>query len=119
MQLGQRPAPEEWYARFPQWRHDLEQLFEVHHLARAGTDSESAATLRDRGQRAAGPSLLGMPVLGHLTAVKSGHSLNHKLVSKVLAEAEACEIVQPSAADELHEMQERLLPVMGMEEQVA
>jgi UDP-3-O-[3-hydroxymyristoyl] N-acetylglucosamine deacetylase len=64
-------------------------------------------------------ALLGMPVLGHLTAVKSGHSINHQLVSKVMAEADACEIVQPHAADELHEMQERLLPVLAMEEQVA
>jgi serine/threonine protein kinase len=33
-QLGQRPAPEECYARFPQWQNDLRQLFEVHKLAR-------------------------------------------------------------------------------------
>ncbi len=64
-------------------------------------------------------SLIGMPVIGHLTAVKSGHALNHQLVRRILAEAEACEIVQPSAADELHEMEERLLPVLALEEQVA
>jgi UDP-3-O-[3-hydroxymyristoyl] N-acetylglucosamine deacetylase len=64
-------------------------------------------------------ALLGMPVLGRLTAVKSGHWLNHQLVSKVMAEADACEIVQPRAADELHEMQERLVPVLAFEEQVA
>jgi WD40 repeat protein len=29
-QLGQRPEPTAWYERFPQWRHDLEQLFQVH-----------------------------------------------------------------------------------------
>jgi tRNA A-37 threonylcarbamoyl transferase component Bud32 len=29
-QLGQRPQPADWYARFPQWRGDLEQLFQVH-----------------------------------------------------------------------------------------
>jgi UDP-3-O-[3-hydroxymyristoyl] N-acetylglucosamine deacetylase len=63
-------------------------------------------------------ALLGMPVIGHLTAVKSGHHLNHLLVRKVLAEADACEVVQPRAADELHEMQERLLPVLSLEEQV-
>src|SRR5262245_4730469 len=28
--LGQRPEPADWYARFPQWRSDLEQLFQVH-----------------------------------------------------------------------------------------
>ena len=64
-------------------------------------------------------SLLGMPILGRLTAVKSGHALNHALVRKVLAERECCEVVQPRAADELHEIQERLLPVLAMEEQVA
>ncbi len=64
-------------------------------------------------------ALLGMPVLGRLTAVKSGHWLNHQLVSKVMAEADACEIVQPRAADELHEMQERLVPVLAFDEQLA
>ena len=64
-------------------------------------------------------SLIGMPVIGHLTAVKSGHALNHQLVRRVMAESEACEVVQPSAADELHEIQERLLPVLALEEQVA
>lgn len=64
-------------------------------------------------------ALLGMPVIGQLTAVKSGHHLNHQLVRKVLAEADSCEVVQPRAADELHEMQERLLPVLALEEQVA
>jgi UDP-3-O-[3-hydroxymyristoyl] N-acetylglucosamine deacetylase len=64
-------------------------------------------------------ALLGMPLIGHFTAVKSGHSLNHQLVRKVLAERDACEVVQPRAADELHEMQERLLPLLALEEQVA
>jgi UDP-3-O-[3-hydroxymyristoyl] N-acetylglucosamine deacetylase len=64
-------------------------------------------------------ALLGMPVIGHFTAVKSGHSLNHQLVVKTLAEADACEVVQPRAADELHELQERLLPMLSLEEQVA
>ena len=64
-------------------------------------------------------SLLGMPVIGHLTAVKSGHALNQQLVRKLLSEPEACEVVQPTAADELHALQETLLPVLAMEEQVA
>ena len=63
-------------------------------------------------------SLLGMPVIGQLTAVKSGHSLNQQLVRKVLLEADACEVVQPRAADELHALQESLLPVLALEEQV-
>src|SRR5713226_6706649 len=64
-------------------------------------------------------SLIGMPVIGHLTAVKSGHALNNQLVRKLLAEADACEVVQPEAADELHEIQERLVPVLAFDEQVA
>ena len=64
-------------------------------------------------------SLIGMPIIGHLTAVKSGHALNHQLVRRILAEADACEIVQPSAADELQAIEERLIPVRALEEQVA
>ena len=64
-------------------------------------------------------SLIGMPLIGQFTAVKSGHALNHQLVRKLLAEADACEVVQPRAEDELHEMQERLLPVLAFDEQVA
>src|SRR4051812_8188170 len=64
-------------------------------------------------------SLIGMPVIGQLTAVKSGHALNHQLVRRILAETEACEIVQPSEAEELHALQESLLPVLTLDEQVA
>jgi UDP-3-O-[3-hydroxymyristoyl] N-acetylglucosamine deacetylase len=64
-------------------------------------------------------ALLGMPVIGHLIAVKSGHSLNQQLVRKALAEPGACEVVQPRAADELQELQNSLLPVLTLEEQVA
>ena len=35
-QLGQKPLPADWYARFPHWRHDLEQLFQVHRAVGAG-----------------------------------------------------------------------------------
>jgi len=63
-------------------------------------------------------SLIGMPVIGRLTAVKSGHALNHQLVRKAI-ESDACEVVQPRAADELHALQESLLPVLGLDEQVA
>src|SRR5687767_2294549 len=34
--LGQRPRPEEWLDRFPQWRQELSQLFEVHALVDDG-----------------------------------------------------------------------------------
>ena len=50
--------------------------------------------------------------------MKSGHALNQQLVRKLLAEHEACEVVQPRAADELNALQESLLPVLALEEQV-
>jgi UDP-3-O-[3-hydroxymyristoyl] N-acetylglucosamine deacetylase len=42
-------------------------------------------------------ALLGLPVVGHLTARKSGHALNQALVRKVLAEAGAWRLVRVSA----------------------
>jgi UDP-3-O-[3-hydroxymyristoyl] N-acetylglucosamine deacetylase len=42
-------------------------------------------------------ALLGMPVVGHLTAVKSGHALNQALVKKVLADGGASRVVRVSA----------------------
>jgi hypothetical protein len=39
-------------------------------------------------------------------------------VRKLLTEAEACEVVQPRAEDELNALQESLLPVLALEEQV-
>ncbi len=61
-------------------------------------------------------SLIGLPIIGHLHAVKSGHALNHQLVRKVLAEREAWQVVQPRAEHELHALQERLLPGLSMKE---
>lgn len=37
-ELGQTPDPADWYARFPQWRADLEQVFEVHRELRREDD---------------------------------------------------------------------------------
>src|SRR6266498_3953613 len=34
-QWGQQTADEEWYSRFPQWREDMRELFEVHRAASA------------------------------------------------------------------------------------
>jgi UDP-3-O-[3-hydroxymyristoyl] N-acetylglucosamine deacetylase len=45
-------------------------------------------------------ALLGMPVVGHLVAVKSGHALNQALVRKVLAEKGAARVVRVSAEAE-------------------
>ena len=72
----------------------------------------------DRARLTTGRALI-RTVIGRLTAVKSGHALNHQLVRRVLAEPDACEVVQPRAEDELHALQESLLPVLALEEQVA
>jgi UDP-3-O-[3-hydroxymyristoyl] N-acetylglucosamine deacetylase len=63
-------------------------------------------------------ALLGMPVIGHFSAVKSGHALNHQLVQALLADASAYEVIQPSAHHELHELQQGV-PLLAFEEQVA
>src|SRR5512140_2462751 len=42
-------------------------------------------------------ALLGLPVVGHLTAVKGGHALNQALVRKVLADAATHRVVRVSA----------------------
>jgi UDP-3-O-[3-hydroxymyristoyl] N-acetylglucosamine deacetylase len=45
-------------------------------------------------------ALFGMPVLGALTAVKSGHAMNQALVKKVLADATAHRVVRVTAEAE-------------------
>lgn len=61
-------------------------------------------------------SLLGLPVIGHLTAYKSGHALNHALVTKVLAESSHYAVVRARARDVAHydlrldELEESLAP---------
>lgn len=46
-------------------------------------------------------ALLGRPLLGHLTAYKTGHTLNQQLVQAVLADASAFELIRlrPEEAD--------------------
>ncbi len=44
-------------------------------------------------------SLFGRPVIGHLKVFKTGHSLNHKLVQKVLADPSCYELVHERPAD--------------------
>ncbi len=46
-------------------------------------------------------ALFGMPVLGALTAVKSGHAMNQQLVRKVLADPAAYRVVRVSAHSEV------------------
>jgi UDP-3-O-[3-hydroxymyristoyl] N-acetylglucosamine deacetylase len=48
-------------------------------------------------------ALLGMPLVGHLVAHRGGHDLHTALVSKVLAEREAWEVVERPEAPELPE----------------
>src|SRR5262245_31446800 len=45
-QLGQQPDPASWLARFPQWRDDLEQLFQVHRATGGMGKLDPHATLR-------------------------------------------------------------------------
>lgn len=40
-------------------------------------------------------ALLGMPIIGHLVAHRAGHALHTALASKVLADREAWEVVEP------------------------
>jgi serine/threonine protein kinase/photosystem II stability/assembly factor-like uncharacterized protein len=41
--LGQRPDPAEWYARFPQWQERLQRLFQLHDRLDAGATADSVA----------------------------------------------------------------------------
>ncbi len=60
-------------------------------------------------------ALAGMPIIGHLEAVKSGHALNHALVRKALHEPGACVVVQPRAERELFELHEAVPSFAGLE----
>ena len=61
-------------------------------------------------------ALLGLPVIGHLNAYKSGHALNHKLVTRVLADRAHYAVVRARARDVAHydlhldELEESLAP---------
>lgn len=48
-------------------------------------------------------SLFGRPVIGHMTAYKTGHALNHKLVRKVMSDPSCYDIV-PARRRELEGM---------------
>jgi serine/threonine-protein kinase len=66
-ELGQRPSTTAWLARFPQWREDLEQLFQVHDLVGAGANTTvvysgstpSAGSAETRGGPQGSPRHLG------------------------------------------------------------
>jgi serine/threonine protein kinase len=40
-EAGQRPTPEEFYARFPQWKERLQRQFQIHQLLRDSLDGEA------------------------------------------------------------------------------
>ena len=44
-------------------------------------------------------SLVGLPVLGKMTAYKTGHALNHRLVTEVLSNPANCSVVTARASD--------------------
>ena len=46
-------------------------------------------------------ALIGMPVIGHLTAVKSGHALNHRLTTALLADESAFEVIEVREEEDL------------------
>jgi UDP-3-O-[3-hydroxymyristoyl] N-acetylglucosamine deacetylase len=56
-------------------------------------------------------ALLGMPVLGALTAVKSGHALNQALVRKVLAEPASHRVVRVTAETQLPRARPAVAPL--------
>jgi UDP-3-O-[3-hydroxymyristoyl] N-acetylglucosamine deacetylase len=56
-------------------------------------------------------SLLGMPVIGHLVAYKTGHTLNHRLIQQVLAQPKGWRVVTFPSADEALRASFRLPPV--------
>src|SRR5437870_1256504 len=46
--LGETPAPEEYYARFPQWREPLYHQFQIHALLEGALPGEAPAPLSGR-----------------------------------------------------------------------
>jgi len=63
-------------------------------------------------------SLIGMPVIGQLTAVKSGHALNQQLVRKLSSSRRRGEVVQPRASRRAERPAREPAPVLALEEQV-
>lgn len=61
-------------------------------------------------------AMIGMPVIGHLEAHKSGHMLNHRLVTQVLADPASHEVVQIEGEKELSDLAIRVPElVLGLE----
>lgn len=64
-------------------------------------------------------ALFGMPVVGALTAVKSGHAMNQALVRKVLADPSSHRVVRVSGASEAAAARISIPAVLGLEGQAA
>ena len=58
-------------------------------------------------------TLMGMPVIAAVTAVKSGHALNQALVRKILADPTAYSVVRVTAEKQLEPLNIRL-PALGL-----
>ncbi len=59
-------------------------------------------------------ALFGMPILGALTAVKSGHAMNQALVRRVLADAASHRVVRVSAESEVPRARAAALPALSV-----
>jgi UDP-3-O-[3-hydroxymyristoyl] N-acetylglucosamine deacetylase len=64
-------------------------------------------------------ALLGLPVIGAMTAVKSGHAMNQALVKKVLADPSSHRIVRVSGEDEAAAARIGVPAALGLEGQAA
>jgi tetratricopeptide (TPR) repeat protein len=51
-ELGERTDPVDWFARFPQWRADLQELFQIHDFVQREGRHELARTVLMRGSAA-------------------------------------------------------------------
>ncbi len=76
--LDQRPAPEEWYARFPQLRDRLRRLFEVHQ----GLAQAAGASSRTNAANEARHTLGGVPG-GEAAPGGRGGSLGYELLEEL------------------------------------
>jgi UDP-3-O-[3-hydroxymyristoyl] N-acetylglucosamine deacetylase len=64
-------------------------------------------------------SLLGMPIIGHFVAYKSGHKLNNLLLKELLAKEECREIVGPFTRQEMVEEYRLLkIPSFGVQDSI-
>ncbi|MFW6369046.1 MAG: UDP-3-O-acyl-N-acetylglucosamine deacetylase [Myxococcota bacterium] len=64
-------------------------------------------------------ALFGMPVLGHLTAVRSGHALANELARSVLQEPRSFEVVELEPVEAEYERLDEALPAYGLADAAA